>query len=57
MRDAEVGKRREREGRRGESARGPEMAALNPARSKTGFARHTKAPPRDEGSQKKKKKE
>jgi len=30
------------------------MAALNPARSKTGFARHTKAPPRDEGSQEKK---
>lgn len=56
MRDAEVGKRKEREGRRGESARGPEMAALNPARSKTGFARHTKAPPRDEGSRKKGKK-
>lgn len=36
-----------------EGARGPEMAALNPARSKTGFARHTKAPPRDEGSEKK----
>lgn len=36
--------------RREEGARGPEMAALNPARSKTGFARHTKAPPRDEGS-------
>lgn len=51
MRDVEVvaGKRGE------EGARGPEMAALNPARSKTGFARHTKAPPRDEGSGKKKK--
>lgn len=50
MRDAEVG-----EGGKGgeEGARGPEMAALNPARSKTGFARHTKAPPRDEGSEKK----
>jgi len=29
-----------------EGAHGPEMAALNPARSKTGFARHTKAPRR-----------
>lgn len=56
MREAEVGKRREREGKRGESAHGPEMAALNPARSKTGFARHTKAPPRDERSPKKKEK-
>jgi len=30
-----------------EGAHGPEMAALNPARSKTGFARHTKAPRRE----------
>jgi len=29
-----------------EGAHGPEMAALNPARSKTGFTRHTKAPRR-----------
>jgi len=48
MRDAKV------EGGMEEGAHGPEMAALNPARSKTGFARHTKAPRREMRETKKK---